>query len=385
MSDPVFDPSASLNPGPLAGVERAVAELRRGMALVILDGQKPARLVAGAEIVGQDRLDAMRAATGESELLLTPERAATLKIRLYSEGAIALTLGEAAGAVPARTEFIRMLIDPARDLNSPLKGPFTARRLAMDDTGRAAIRLAKLAGLLPAVVNGTLSFDHTRDENIRSFALRHELCLVQADDILAYERRAAENLTRVAEARLPLSHAAEARLILFREGFSGREHAAVIVGALNLDMPILVRLHSECFTGDLLDSLRCDCGPQLRGALAAMNSAGAGILLYLAQEGRAIGLANKLRAYHLQDEGFDTFEANRRVGFEDDERSFDVAAAMLAALGVRKIRLMTNNPEKLTQLAALGIEITEQVPLKIEAGAHNRAYLDAKRKSGHLL
>ncbi|HHC29260.1 MAG TPA: GTP cyclohydrolase II, partial [Rhodobacterales bacterium] len=150
--------------------------------------------------------------------------------------------------------------------------------------------------------------------------------------------------------------------------------------------PVLTRLHSACFTGDVLGSVKCDCGPQLHAALAAMGEAGAGVLLYLNQEGRGIGLANKMRAYSLQDQGFDTVEANHRLGFEDDERDFRIGAEILAAMGVRAVRLMTNNPRKVAMMRAHGIEVAERVPLKVGERAENRAYLATKAaKSGHLL
>ncbi len=176
------------------------------------------------------------------------------------------------------------------------------------------------------------------------------------------------------------------RLYVFRPDDGGEEHYAVEIGQPPRDKPVLARLHSACFTGDLLGSLKCDCGPQLRGALAQMGAEGAGVLLYLNQEGRGIGLANKMRAYSLQDQGFDTVEANHRLGFEDDERDFRLGAAILRKMGFESVRLLTNNPAKIRMMEANGIEVTERVPLKVGHTAQNADYLATKAaKSGHLL
>ena len=173
---------------------------------------------------------------------------------------------------------------------------------------------------------------------------------------------------------------------MFRPEDGGEEHYAVEIGAPSRSEPVLARLHSACFTGDLLGSLKCDCGPQLRAALAQMGEAGAGVLLYLNQEGRGIGLANKMRAYALQDQGFDTVEANHRLGFEDDERDFRIGAAILKEMGFSAVRLLTNNPAKVAMMEAHGVRVAERVPLKVGETRHNAEYLATKaRKSGHLL
>jgi len=176
------------------------------------------------------------------------------------------------------------------------------------------------------------------------------------------------------------------RLHIFRPEDGGEEHYAVEIGQPDRDKPVLSRLHSACFTGDILGSLKCDCGPQLRGALAQMGEEGAGVLLYLNQEGRGIGLANKMRAYSLQDQGFDTVEANHRLGFEDDERDFRIGADILRRLGFRDVRLMTNNPAKVDRMNSCGLTVVERVPLKVGENRHNHHYLATKAaKSGHLL
>jgi GTP cyclohydrolase II len=203
-----------------------------------------------------------------------------------------------------------------------------------------------------------------------------------AADVLA----ANAPLHPVVSARLPMAVAEAGRLHVFRPEDGGEEHYAVEIGAPARSEPVLARLHSACFTGDLLGSLKCDCGPQLRAALAQMGEAGAGVLLYLNQEGRGIGLANKMRAYALQDQGFDTVEANHRLGFEDDERDFRIGAAILKDMGFSSVRLLTNNPAKVRMLEAQGLDVVERVPLKVGRTRHNAGYLATKaKKSGHLL
>jgi GTP cyclohydrolase II len=239
----------------------------------------------------------------------------------------------------------------------------------------------KLAGLLPAAVAPL-------EARAGAGALAREagLLTVSTEAILHYPDQAAAALTYVTAAEVPLAGAEKTRIVAFRPGDGGPESLAIIVGTPDLAGPVLVRLHSECFTGDLLGSLKCDCGEQLKGAIRRMAEEGSGILLYLAQEGRGIGLMNKLRAYALQDQGFDTMEANERLGFEADERVFTLAAAMLRALGVKAVRLLTNNPEKVKALGDLGVPVTERVPHAFPPNTHNRRYLETKaKKGGHAL
>src|SRR5262249_14639400 len=200
------------------------------------------------------------------------------------------------------------------------------------------------------------------------------------------QSRPARSLTAVSGARAPPAGAEAPRIVAFRPADGGIEPLAIVIGEPAADRPVLVRLHSECFTGDLLGSLRCDCGEQLRGAIAEIARAGAGVLLYLAQEGRGIGLVNKLRAYRLQDAGFDTIDANEQLGFDADERIYRPAATMLARMGIKHVRLMTNNPEKIGQLARYGIEVAARVPHIFPANGHNENYLRTKaERAGHML
>jgi GTP cyclohydrolase II len=219
----------------------------------------------------------------------------------------------------------------------------------------------------------------------KGFAQENGLTLVDIDQAAPLIGAAAQ-LHSVVSARLPMAVSQAGRVHVFRPEDGGEEHYAIEIGAPARDAPVLARLHSACFTGDLMGSLKCDCGPQLRTALAQMGTEGAGILLYLNQEGRGIGLANKMRAYSLQDQGFDTVEANHRLGFEDDERDFAIGAAILRKLGFHAIRLMTNNPAKVAMMRANGLDVVERVPLLVGKTKENSAYLATKAaKSGHLL
>jgi GTP cyclohydrolase II len=281
---------------------------------------------------------------------------------------------------------IRAIADPASDLDYPLKGPFEASRSEPPESAAAAVRLAKLAGLLPAALLFPIP-----DKAHEKIQIEGALSEVLASDILGFESRAAQSLQLVVRASVPLEGAEESELAAFRPSDGGPEHYAVIIGAKRAPAlappgPVLTRLHSECFTGDLLGSLKCDCGDQLRGAVQTIAKAGGGVLLYLAQEGRGIGLMNKLRAYRLQDEGFDTMQANQRLGFEADERLYDIAARILQLLGYSKVRLLTNNPDKVRALQTAGIEVVERVPHSFPDNEHNRDYLRVKaEKGGHLL
>jgi GTP cyclohydrolase II len=340
-------------------VAHAVDALRRGEA-VLVNGET--RLVAYAVETAPERALAKGA-----ELLITHARARTLKIRLYTPQIVALPLAKG-----ATMREVRAIADPTADLDFPLKGPFEASRAKLPASARAAVRLCKLAGLLPAAIvrKGTLKG-----------AVR-----IDAQDVCAYDDEIVRTLKIVARARVPLEGAENTELIAFRAGDGAPEHYAIVIGAPPADKPVLTRFHSECFTGDLLGSLKCDCGSQLRGAIEKIAKSGGGILLYLAQEGRGIGLINKIRAYRLQDQGFDTIEANERLGFEADERRFGIVARMLRLLGYGSVRLMTNNPDKVKQLEAAGIKVAARVRHSFPSNAHNRAYLRTKaKKAGHFL
>lgn len=357
MSDPASD----------LALARAVDDLRRGEIVRLADG--PVSLdVLAAELATAATLARLEAG-GPADLLLTPERAATLNLTNQHPAA--------GGAVVAvrRMPWLDLVAslaaaDPARDLETPLKGPFPTRPLAADArAAQAAIVLAKRAGLLPALF-ATSALGEPGDRIV-----------ADASAVLAWRR--APRLAIVSRAALPLEGAPYTQVIAFRPVDGGPEHLALRIGEAG---PVpLVRLHSACLTGDVLGSLKCDCGPQLRAAVARLAAEG-GILLYLQQEGRGIGLLNKLRAYALQDQGFDTVDANLRLGFAEEERDFDLAARMLALLGVGRVRLLSNNPAKAAALAEGGIEVDALVPHSFGENPHNARYLATKRdRQGHRL
>nr|WP_240790002.1 GTP cyclohydrolase II [Roseomonas sp. HF4] len=356
-----------------------MADLRRGTP-VILRGPDGCLVVAAAETVGAQGLaDLAGAALAAPVLVLAPVRAAAVLHRPVphaseEEGAVALRLPPALMA----PEALRSLADPVAERLLP-EAP---ERVPAPALAQAGIALAKLGRLLPALVAAPAT---------EAAAARLSLLGVPAADVLAYPVSAATSLTRVAEARVPLEDAPEARIVAFRAADGGIEHLAILVGtpeatAAGGGAP-LVRAHSECFTGDLLGSMRCDCGPQLRGAIARMaRDPAGGVLLYLAQEGRGIGLVNKLRAYTLQDQGLDTLDANRALGYGADERNFLVAATMLRAIGVGRVRLLTNNPDKIAGLSACGIEVLGREAHAFDPNGVNDAYLRTKAaRFGHLL
>lgn len=350
---------------------RARADLRMGVPIVL--GQGRGLLVLAVEAMSPDRLRNMVALGGDIDLVLTGRRASTLKARAY-DGDVARV------ALPpdASLGWIRAIADPAKDLAHPMKGPLLTRREGDAHLHRLAVELTKTALLLPAVVVTPL-------DNVVSFAAQHMLTVLDPD-LAAPRLTAPVAFDRIISANVPLSAAQTARVHVFRPETGAEEHYAIEVGRPNRTQPVLARLHSACYTGDVLGSLKCDCGPQLDAALTAMGTTGAGLLLYLNQEGRGIGLANKMRAYALQDQGFDTVEANHRIGFEDDERDFRIGAELLRNLGFASVHLMTNNPAKLAMMEKNGISVAGRVPLKVGENPHNAAYLATKaRKSGHLL
>lgn len=349
---------------------RARGDLRMGVPVVLV-GEGAALVVAVEELTAA-RLDDLRG-YGQPVIALTGRRAETLKARAY-DGDLARILVPPDQGI----DWVRSLADPADDLRWPMKGPLNALRTGNADLHRAALALAKSARLLPAVLVVDIP-------DAAAVALRHDLSLLQVAQI-GPELARLSPLHAVSAARVPMAAAQAGRVHVFRPDDGGEEHYAIEIGRPDRSQPVLTRLHSACFTGDVLGSLKCDCGPQLRAALAQMGAAGAGVLLYLNQEGRGIGLANKMRAYSLQDQGFDTVEANHRLGFEDDERDFRIGAAILKQMGFSQVRLLTNNPKKLAMLAACGLTVVERVPLKVGETQENAAYLATKAaKSGHLL
>ena len=337
-------------------VARAVAALRAG---------RPVRIEGGPTLLALE--------TATDAMLDILDEQATAPLLISGNRAAALGLGNALQAADRRAP-VRLsrtpwldrstalrLADPSADFSREPIGPLEA--LAHQECDSDALRLLGLAGLLPAAI------------------------LVEAE-AFTVDRNALVNarrtLTEVSRAQLPLDDVSTAQMIAFRDAATGDAHVALLVGGGFGGRAPLVRIHDECLTGDVFGSLKCDCGPQLRAAIRAIEADGGGLLLYLRQEGRGIGIANKLRAYALQDRGLDTVDANRRLGFADDERDFGLAAAILRALKVDAVRLMTNNPRKVAGLEAEGIAV-ERVPHQLPTNPHNAHYIETKKKrSGHL-
>ena len=349
-----------------AGAVRTGIALLRAGRQVRIDGPVP--------------ITVLSVETGTEELLglLDPDRKA--KLMISGERAAALNLAnERDAADPGApvvighedwldAETALAIADPGKDLDRAPVGPLHPVAPDCAETGRAALDLTRAAGLLPAL--------WLLDAKATDVA-------VSIDDIVRERKQPSVEI--VARAKLPLDDMPPTQIVAFRASDDGQEHVALLVGAFG-GKPPLVRLHSECLTGDVFGSLKCDCGPQLREALHIIGNAGGGVLLYLRQEGRGIGLVNKIRAYSLQDRGVDTVDANQRLGFADDERDYGHAAAMLRALGIDEVRLLTNNPGKVAGLEAAGIKVMERVAHQMPANPHNADYLAAKRKkSGHLL
>ena len=342
--------------------EAAVDALRRGR-IVGIGGLA----VLSAELADSASLAELEGG-GRAGLIVTARRAAVLNLA----NQIAAAAEDAEPVWVERPDWLdlagsRAVADPVLDLATPLKGPFRTRALGDAATdARAAIVLAKHAALIPAVY----AVDRAGG--------------IAAAKVFALAGAAA-SVRITSRARLPLAEAEDTEVVAFRPADGGPEHLALVIGDPSRDGAVLTRLHSSCLTGDVLGSLKCDCGPQLRSAIVAIAAnPGGGILLYLQQEGRGIGLINKLRAYQLQDQGFDTVDANTRLGFEPDERDFGLAAAMLSQLGVGEVALMTNNPLKVAGLAAHGLTVT-RVAHHMPPNPHNDAYLATKRdRQGHL-
>ena len=340
-------------------MEKAIAAFRAG---------RPVR-------VGEASFVPVETATAALLELVDPSAAAKLILSGLRAAALSLA-NEIHAASPERPVAIQRcawldadaalaLADPGQDLARPPLGPLEAVELENADDAEAALELARRAGLLPAV---------WMLPNCEAAAeINQQALLDNQADVMVTGR-----------ARLPLEGLPPTQIVVFRAQDDGQEHVALVVGAF-AGRPPLVRLHSECLTGDVFGSLKCDCGPQLKQALRLIAAEGGGILLYLRQEGRGIGIANKIRAYALQDRGLDTVDANRRLGFADDARDYGHAAAMLRALGADRVRLLTNNPNKVDGLTAAGIDVVERVSHHMPANPHNADYLATKqRKSGHL-
>ncbi|WP_372398083.1 GTP cyclohydrolase II [Azospirillum sp. HJ39] len=394
--------TGAIDEAAVRAVDRALAALRRGEVVAIETADGTVGAAVSVESVALDAVERLKALTGGSpRLVVTRRRAMVLGLAdarpapASGDGSLGEdSLGEGFGAT-ALDRPGGLSADEAHALADPEQHPLAQGRLPAGLTAAdacpgsreaTAVDLARLARLLPAAI--TADLPPAVDAGAASaadWAAEHDLLLVRAADVADYRVHVVRTLRLVADARVPLVGSENTRIYAFRPADGGPEHLAIVIGDPDPEQPVLTRLHSECFTGDLLGSLRCDCGDQLRGAIAEIARHGSGVLLYLAQEGRGIGLVNKLRAYRIQDNGFDTVDANEILGFEADERVYLPAAEMLRQLGFPAVRLMTNNPEKLRQLARCGIAVVERVAHVFPANGHNEAYLRTKaERSGHM-
>ena len=392
-------------------VEEAIEEFRLGRPLIIVDDEgreNEGDVCIPADVISPELINFMAvharglictAMTGErlDELglpLMTPRNTAPLgtAFTVSVEAAEGVTTGISAGD---RARTVEVLVDPRagpEDLTQPGHTfPLRARDggvLVRAGQTEASVDLAKLAGRYPAAViceimreDGTMA----RMPDLIEFAREHELRIVTVNDLIAYRLREDTLIERVADAVLATPYG-EFRAVAYRTLIDAKEHQAFVCGDVSTDEPVLVRVHDQCVTGDVFGSLRCDCGEQLEEALRVVAEAGRGVIVYMDQEGRGIGLHNKIRAYRLQDNGLDTVEANEALGLPVDRRDYGIGMQILVDLGVRKLRLMTNNPIKRSGLEGFGLEIVERVPIEVPPNAHNANYLRTKReKMGHLL
>lgn len=356
-------------PAPELLVERAIVDLRFGRA-VLIEAPNETKLIAAAEACGSDTLQEMARLSEGSEprVIVTSERATALGLKAEGGGNIALTRRGSLG--------LDRLHRLASGSPADLAGLWQDGATACEDS---AIMLLKAARLLPTA----LSFRAAPDRSL--LLTSSPLPVVDSVAIAEHRRGTAGSLRRVSEAQIPLRNASEARFIVFRAAASALEHVAVVVGDIDPSQPVAVRLHSACLTGDIFGSLRCDCGDQLAESIAALSETG-GVLLYLEQEGRGIGLANKLRAYSLQEAGADTLEANTTLGFQPDERRYEDGAEMLRQLGITRVVLITNNPGKIDALTRAGLTIEGRRGLSAAINPHNERYMTVRaERAGHWL
>jgi 3,4-dihydroxy 2-butanone 4-phosphate synthase / GTP cyclohydrolase II len=394
-------------------VEEAVQRLARGEMVVVVDDEdreNEGDLILAADRVTPEAVNFMaRNARGLICVALTRDRCERLDLPLMVESNRNTSAHETAFCVSVearrgtttgisahdRAATVRALIDPETAPDDLLRPghmfPLRARNggvLKRAGHTEAAVDLARLAGLTPAGVLCEVMDDDgqmARLPRLVEFAREHGLAMLTVADLIAHRLRSEKLVEQVAGPSLPTAHG-DFRIHAYRNRVTGEEHVALVMGEIDPEQPVLVRVHSQCLTGDVFASSRCDCGVQLEEALRRIGAEGCGVLLYLLQEGRGIGLFNKLRAYELQDAGEDTVEANVHLGFPPDPRDYGTGAQILLDLGVRRMRLMTNNPKKYAALAGFGLEIAERVPLEVPPTDHTRSYLETKKqKLGHIL
>ena len=396
---------------PFATVEEAIEEIRAGRFVVVVDDEdreNEGDLTIAAQFATPEAVNFMVThARGLVCLCLTEERCDELGLRQMTDqnetpfGTAFTVSVEAREGVTTgisaqdRSRTIQVAVDPTSlptDLVQPGHiFPLRARRggvLERSGQTEAAVDLARLAGLNPAgVVCEIMKEDGTmaRVPDLVGYCERHDLKMITVADLIEYRRRHEQLVERMTSVRMPTEYG-EFKAVAFRETLTGKHHVALVKGDVSGAENVLVRVHSECLTGDVFHSLRCDCGEQLELALKRIGAEDLGVLLYMAQEGRGIGLLNKLKAYELQERGLDTVEANLALGFPADAREYGIGNQILADLGLSTIRILTNNPKKMTGIEGFGLHVVEQVPIEVEPNQENRRYLDAKRdKLGHKL
>ena len=396
---------------PFAAIEDAIEDIRQGKMVVVVDGEQRENegdLTIAAQFATPEAINFMAThARGLICLCLTEERCDELELRPMTDrnetpfGTAFTVSVEAREGVTTgisthdRSHTIQVAIDPGRGAHDLVQPghvfPLRARPggvLQRAGQTEAAVDLARLAGLIPAgVVCEVMNDDGTmaRVPDLTPYCARHGIKLITIADLIEYRRRHEKLVERTTSVRLPTVYG-EFTAVAFRERLTGKHHLALVRGDVEGAENVLVRVHSECLTGDVFHSLRCDCGEQLERALARIGAEERGVLLYLAQEGRGIGLLNKLRAYELQENGRDTVEANLELGFPADARDYGIGNQILSDLGLSTVRILTNNPRKLTGIEAYGLTVVEQVPIEVPPNAENHGYLAAKRdKLGHRL
>jgi len=397
---------------PLITVEQAINDIREGRMVVLVDDEdreNEGDLCMAAEKVTPEAINFMaKYGRGLICLSLTPEKVDALDLPLmvdhntspFQTGftvSIEARCGVTTGisAADRATTILTAVRDEARPRDLVRPGhifPLRARKGGvMVRTGQTegSVDLARMAGLRPAgVICEVMDEDGTvaRMPTLEQFSQQHGVGIVTIADLVEYRMRKESFVRRAAETVIPTAAGGEFKAVVYENDVDNLTHVAMIKGDINPEQPILVRVHSECLTGDVFGSLRCDCGAQLHRALKRIEAEGVGVLLYLRQEGRGIGLVNKIKAYALQDQGLDTVEANQELGFKPDMRNYGIGAQILVDLGVRRMRLLTNNPRKMVGLQGYGLSVVEQVPIEIEPNEYNRCYLSCKKlKMGHLL